>query len=33
MGPAPYFGQLLIQNVTVSPYHSLLFDDSLNKKI
>ena len=32
-GPAPYFGQLLIQNVTASPYHSLLFDDSLNKKI
>ena len=32
-GPAPYYGQLLIQNVTASPYHSLLFDDSLNKKI
>ena len=32
-GLAPYCEQLLIQNVTASPCHSLSFYGSLNKKI
>ena len=32
-GLAPYCEQLLIQNFTASPCHSLSFDGSLNKKI
>ena len=32
-GPAPYHEQLLIQNLTASPYHSFSFNESLNKKI
>ena len=32
MGSQPYCEQILIQNVTASPCHSLTFDESLNKK-
>ena len=32
-GRAPYHEQLLIKNLPASPYHSLSFNESLNKKI